>query len=191
LPELLRLPVADGVHTLVAPAPVLDATTAAVVDRAVAAARAEAFREGEAAGRAAAVDAADRAATAVVGALDGLHQEAVAQREEACRAVLELAVDLAGDVLGRTPPDDALAVLDRVRAVVAMLDDDPLEVRLHPEDHAALLAAEAAVGGRLRLVADPQVVPGDARVTGTWGGAELTRRALLAAAADARAEGRA
>jgi flagellar assembly protein FliH len=191
LPELLRVPVTDAVHTLLAPTPVLDPTTAAVVEQAVAAARAEAYREGEAAGRAAAIAAAERAVAAVTGALDGLQAEAAAQRDAACRADLELAAELATDVLDRTPPDDALVLLDRIRAVVAMLDDDPLEVRLHPDDLAALEPTGGALDGRLRCIPDPAVGPGEARIAGTWGGAALTRRALLDAAAAARAEGRA
>jgi flagellar biosynthesis/type III secretory pathway protein FliH len=140
LPEVLRLPVSDGVATLVAPTPVLDPATAAVLEQAVADAERRAFAAGERAGREAAVEAATRAAAAVGQALDVLHAEVIAQRAATCAADLDLAVALASEVLGRSPADDAVAVLDRVRDAVAMLDDDPLEVRLHPEDHAALAA---------------------------------------------------
>jgi flagellar assembly protein FliH len=189
LPELLRVPVTDGVRTLVAPAPVLDPATTAVVEQVASAARAEGFREGEAAGYAAAAATIERATSAILASLQQLHAEVVSQREAACHADLQLATSLAGDVLDRTPPVEALAGLDRVRAVVDRLDDDPLEARLHPDDHAAVVATEAALDGRLRLVADPSVAAGDARVVGTWGGAELTREAMLVAASAARAEG--
>ncbi|MFA9430931.1 hypothetical protein [Egicoccus sp. AB-alg2] len=180
--ELLRLTVSDDVRTLAPPAPVLDPATAAVLDRAVADARAQAYAEGEAAGR----RAAAAAATQVAGRLEALLQETLAQRDAARTADLALAAELASEVLAATPPTPALDLLDRAREAAALLDDDPLEVRLHPDDHAAL--AGAPLDARLRLSADPAVARGDARLVGTWGGAEVTRAALLQAVTALRVE---
>jgi flagellar biosynthesis/type III secretory pathway protein FliH len=180
LPEVLRIEVADGVRRLGAPDPVLDPAMASVVAAAAADAEARGYREGERAGRGAAEAAAQRGAAAIAGAVQAVHEEIRSQREAACRATLEVAERLAREVVGRTPPDDAMVVLDRVRQVIAALDDDRLEIRVHPDDEAAL--AGHLDDARLQLVADSSVAPGDARVLGAWGGAELTREALLAAA---------
>jgi flagellar biosynthesis/type III secretory pathway protein FliH len=180
LPEVLRIEVGDEVRRLGAPDPVLDPAMAAIVESAAAAAEGHGYREGERAGRAAAEAAAERGAAAIVDAVQGVRDEIRSQREAACRATLDVAERLAREVVGRTPPDDAMVVLDRVRQVIDALDDDHLEIRVHPDDEAAL--AGHLDDARLQLVADPSVASGDARVLGAWGGAELTREALLAAA---------
>lgn len=185
MPEVLRLDVAaDAVRSLTGPTPVLDPTTAAVVEQAVAEAQRRAYAEGEAAGRRAAVDEATSAATRIVtalgGAIDQLMAELAGQREAATTASLQLARVVAAAVVGATPPPEALALSDRIHDAVRLLDDDPLQVRVNPADAAALegLLSEP----RLALVADASVAAGDARVVGQHGGAELTRAALLDAA---------
>jgi flagellar biosynthesis/type III secretory pathway protein FliH len=180
LPEVLRIEVGDEVRRLGAPDPVLDPAMAAIVESSAAEAEARGRREGERAGRAAAEAAAQRGAAAIAGALQAVHEEIRSQREAACRATLEVAERLAREVVGRTPPDEATVVLDRVRQVVEALDDDRLEIRVHPDDQAAL--APHLDDARLHLVADASVAVGDARVLGAWGGAELTREAMLSAA---------
>jgi flagellar assembly protein FliH len=187
LPEVLQLSVADdAVRTLPAPGVVLDARSADAVERAVEAAlddaRAQAFREGEAAGRAATVEAAERGAAA----LTQLRHELADQRAAATAASLELATAVAAAVLDRTPPDDALLVLERVRRAVALLDDAPLQVHLHPADHAVLAGMVLPPG--VEPVADPSLGSGSARLRGAHGGAELTRSALFAAALEALGE---
>lgn len=186
--DVISLPVADTVRTLAPPAAVLDPAMADLLATAVAEAEARGRREGEVAGRTATLSALDSTVAAITAALQTVHAEVVAQREAACEASVELATAVAREVVAAVPPDAATVVLDRVRAAAASLDDDPLEVRLHPDDHALL--ADAPVDARLRLVADPALAPGDARVAGRWGRAELTRSALLEAAlAQLTAEG--
>lgn len=187
MPEVLRLEVSEDVGTpLGSPTPVLDPPTAKLVEQAAATARRQGRREGEKAGRA----AADQAAKGVLDAVRSIQAELAAQRAEALRASAELAQLLATAVLDATPPPDALAVLDRVREAVAGLDDDHLEVHLNRDDHAMLTADESVFAGqRLTLVADRALKPGEARIVGSFGGAELTRAALLAAAMDVFAAG--
>jgi flagellar biosynthesis/type III secretory pathway protein FliH len=188
LPEILHLTVDENrVHTLRGPVAVLDTATNAVLETAVAEAADRAYREGEAAGRAAAVDAADRAAAAVVGALHELLAEVRSQVQVATQLNLDFAAEVATAVLERTPPDEALTVIDRVRRAVDALDELPLQVRLHPDDAAALTTA--ATEG-LELVVDPSVDRGDARVVGANSGAELTRLTMVAAAVTVIAQGR-
>ena len=176
MPELLRAEIV-GEARLGAPEPALDPATAAVVEQQAAAAYARGRAEGERAGRAAASEEAKRAADAVAGCVEALYDETLAQREAATAATLELARQLALEVLARTPPDDAFVVLERVREAAAALDDVPLEVRLHPADHATLQGVSA--DGRLQFVADAAIAAGEARLSGAWGGAEITRAGLL------------
>jgi flagellar biosynthesis/type III secretory pathway protein FliH len=187
LPEILHVTIDDtAVHRLGAPQATLDASTMAVLEAKVAEAGAKAYADGEAAGRAAAAASAARTAQAVEAAVARVHAELVAQREQATRLQLDVAATLAEAVLGRVAPDDAQVVLTRVQAAMALLDDPELTLHLHPEDHAVLV--EHTIPG-VTLQADPSVALGDARITGAYAGAELTRTALLAAVVEALREG--
>lgn len=185
--EILHLELdTSATRTLRRPEAVLDPATAAVVDTAVAAARDEAHAQGREAGRREAAASLGQAATAVTGAIAALHEELRTQRDAATAASLDVARAAAGAVLGRTPPDDALEVLERVRAACALLDAEVLEVRLHPEDHAAIGELADDV---VRLVADAAVAPGEARIDGAFCSTDLRRAALLEAALTVLGEG--
>ncbi|WP_052668820.1 hypothetical protein [Nitriliruptor alkaliphilus] len=179
MPEVLRGTVVGG-STLVAPAPVWDAVTAAAVAAERDDAERRGYQRGVADGRAEASADVARVAAALAGLLDRVYAEVAAQRDAAVAIDLDLVRATVDAVLGSAPPAAATAVLDRVRDAAAMLDDPTLEVRLHPSDHAAV--AGAALDPRLDLVADATVEPGDATVTGTWGQADLRRAALRDAA---------
>lgn len=189
MPEVLRLDIPAGAsRCLVQPRAALDPATTAEVERQVAAARAQAYAEGERAGREAARAEVATALAAVERAAGAVRTEIEAQRAEATRASLALAEAVATAVVDATPPAEALQLLARVEEAAAALDDDPIRVVLSPGDHAAL--SEAPLGDRrLELVADPRLQPGQARLEGSFGGAELTREALLAAALEVLAEG--
>lgn len=179
--DILHLAVDDGrVRTLQVPAARLDPATQQVVDAEVDAARRAAFAEGEVSGRALAADDLARAVDAVSGALGRVHRELTEQRDQATAASLEVAHAAASVVLDRTPPADALEVLERVREASRILDAEAFTVAVHPDD-AAVLEELPAIAG-LRWVADASLPPGEARIETEHGGADLTRRALLDAA---------
>ena len=189
MPEVLRLDVPAGVsRPLVQPRAALDPATTAEVERQVAAARAQAYAEGERAGREAARAELATTVAAVERAAGAVRAELEAQRAEATRASLALAEAVATAVVDATPPAEALALLGRVEVAATALDDDPIRVALSAADHAAL--ADAPLGDRrLELVADPRLQPGEARLEGSFGGADLTRGALLTAALEVLGEG--
>ena len=197
MPEVLRLDIPAGAtRCLVQPRAALDPATTAEVERQVAAARAQAYAEGERAGREAARAELAAAVAAVERAAGAVRTELEAQRAEATRASLALAEAVATAVVDATPPAEALALLARVEEAAAALDDDPIRVSLSAADHAALSAAssdastEASIADRrLELVADPRLQPGQARLEGSFGGTDLTRRALLTAALEVLGEG--
>jgi flagellar biosynthesis/type III secretory pathway protein FliH len=188
LSDILQLRVDDSVtRTLQIPGAVLDPSTQRVVDAAVASAREEAFADGVEAGVAMAADHIERAASAIVGALADVHTELIAQRDAATAASLDLARATASAVLDRTPPSEALELLDTIRDTVALLDADELSVRVNPDDQLVLGELPHIPG--LTFVADPSVATGEATIDGRHGGADLTREALLDAALAALGEG--
>ena len=189
MPEVLRLDIPAGAtRSLAQPRAALDPATTAEVERRVAAARAAAYQEGERAGREAARAELATAVAAVERAAGAVRTELETQRAEATRASLTLAEAVATAVVDATPPAEALALLARVEEAAAALDDDPIRVSLSTADHAAL--SDEAVGDRrLELVADPRLKSGQARLEGSFGGADLTRRALLTAALEVLGEG--
>lgn len=170
----------SSVRALAAPGAVLDPATAQVLEQAVAEAEERGRRDGERAGREAAAAEVARAVTAVTDALEHVTRELTDARVLAAATNLDAVRTVAEAVLGRTPPAEALEVLDRVRAAVDLLDADRMEVRLHPIDHQVL--DDAVDDDRLQLVADPKVAQGDAVVGTSVAGARLTRAALLEAA---------
>ncbi len=179
--EILRQTISGEPHRLVQPRPRLDAVTARHVDELVTEAEARGRRAGEAAGAGAARVAAQRAATAVIARLDDVAEALGAHRRELTAASTELARRVCDAVLARTPPDEASAVLGRVQEAVAALDEEAIEVRLNPDDHAVLGEAVLA-DRRLALVADGAVARGDAVLAGRHAGVDLTRAALVEAA---------
>ncbi len=179
--DILRLDVDESdVRPLRTPAAVLDPATSAVVDQVVAAARAEAYAQGEAAGRAAAVAELGVVNEGIEASLQALHSALHEQRAETTAASLQLAEAVATAVLDRTPPAEATEIAARVREAISHLDPDELRVAVHPEDH-ALLAVDGLPQGA-EWIADPSLARGEARIAGPYGGAELTRAALLQAA---------
>lgn len=187
MPEVLRTDVAVERHRLVGPRPVWDPATRDAVDLEVAAAQARGHAAGQIAGRRDAEQATARVVATLGAALDTLHAEVVAQRAAAATADLAVVEAVLAAVLDVCPPAAATTVLDRVREAAALLDDDVLEVRLSPDDLAVV--AGASLDPRLRPIADPTLAPGDARVAGSWGRAELTRRELTRVALDAVSSG--
>lgn len=98
--------------------------------------------------------------------------------------VVGLAVEIARRVLGREPSEETTLLAGRVEQALAALDDSPLTISVHPSD---LEATAAGVADREGVSAspDPSLRPGEARITGPWSRADLTREAGLAAIAGA------
>lgn len=175
----------DDTQHLAAPERRVDAGTRALIDRL----EAEAYRRGHADGEHAAVAAATAAAERATAALrpllaqlsTGLEQ----LRGDRVRADVGLAMEIAEHVVGAAPSLDAEVLADRVHAAVAELSDPDLEVRVAPQQVAAVTEALASTGDRhVHVAGDPAVPEGEARVEGRWGRAELTREAAMSAVRD-------
>ena len=140
--------------------------------------RAEAFeagrREGFAAGRADMAGAAER----VQAALAGATAEVLQMRSDCVHETLDAAFEVAEFVLGRAPHDDPESLMPRIEDALRNLDDEELAVAIHPQDWDAVSAAVRMPPG-VTIERDPSLRPGEARVTGRWATADLTREAAL------------
>ncbi|HVL98956.1 MAG TPA: FliH/SctL family protein [Egibacteraceae bacterium] len=175
--ELLTRPtVLAEPRPIAGPAPALDAFTRARVDEAAAAAYAQGLRDGAEAARAEAVAAARRLVGVLEAACAGVVAEVRALRLAQVDADVELAEAIAEAVLGHEPSDGAAVLIQRVRAALGRLDDPELTVHANPGDVPALAPALRAEAG-VAVVADPGLPAGEARITGRWARAELTRAA--------------
>jgi flagellar biosynthesis/type III secretory pathway protein FliH len=179
---LSRLLTSPGVEvearTLGAPDPALDTAARAAMEHAVA----EAYARGRRDGAAEAGAAVDQAAGRVVAALQRADADL---RAVAAAADVALARAIAGAVVDREPSDDGAALLARVGAALAALDDEAVVVHLSPAEAPVLRDAvarqAAAVGAPVEVVADAAVPPGEALLAGRWARADLTRAGAWAA----------
>ena len=151
------------------------------VEQLIEQAQAEAFeagrREGLAAGRAETADVARRVEASVAGAAADL----VRMRTECVRQAIDAGIEVAEFVLGRAPHDDGATLAPRIEAALNNLDDEELLVMIHPQDWDAISAAVRLPNG-VTMERDPSLRPGEARISGRWARAELTREAALAVA---------
>jgi flagellar assembly protein FliH len=121
-------------------------------------------REREAAARRAAEQAGARAGSALAAlraAADRLDAREAPRLDEVADAVLHAALLLAQDLLGHeltTTGETATSALRRALGAVGAAR--PVQVRLHPDDVAALEGVEVPTG--VTLTADPALVRGDA-----------------------------
>jgi flagellar biosynthesis/type III secretory pathway protein FliH len=107
-----------------------------------------------------------------------------ASREDQAAAVVAAALELAAEIVGRAPPIDGDVLAERIRDALSAVDERELTLHLSREDHAALGEAMASRFD-LAVAADAALAPGEARLTGAWARAELTREAAVGAIREA------
>ncbi len=149
--------------------------------------RAEAFeagrREGFAAGQADMASTADRVQNAIAGAASDL----VRMRAECVKDAIDTGFDVAEFVLSRTPHDDGESLIPRIESALHDLDEEELAVVIHPQDWDVVSSAVRLPNG-VTIDRDPSLRPGEARISGRWASAELTREAALEVARDVLGE---
>jgi len=167
---------------LAAPGPALDDYTEELVARRSAEAYARGMADGAVQAQEQARAGAREVAARVLAGVDAVGQAAAGQVREvlAARAdeVVDLALAVATEVLGREPHDGGLALAARVADALAHLDDPTLRVAVSPVD--ADVVASALPGSAVTVVADASLAPGEARLAGEWARADLTREAIWA-----------
>ncbi len=152
----------------------VDDATASLIEEARAEAFAAGRREGVAAGRAEMEGAISRVDAALRAAVQGLHD----YRSRAVTETLEAALEVASFVVGELPPDEGVALARRIQDAVAGLDDEDMVVAIHPQDWDAVGDTVRLPNG-MTMERDPSLRPGEARISGRWATAELTREAAL------------
>jgi len=178
----MRQPVMQLEQLLVAvPDPTsIDPVVRASVDEATAVAYERGFADGMNAGRREAYAEADELANVIrTASLDAAVRLAEARAARSFE-VIELALTITEQILGREPHDGGLVLLDRLRSALENLDDEPLRIFCHPED--APVIERGIVGARnVRVEPDDLLQPGEARVQGPWSQADLTFAGALEA----------
>ena len=118
-----------------------------------------------------AVSRVDAALRAAVQGLEDYRSRAVAE-------TLDAALEVATFVVGELPPDEGGALARRIQDAVTSLDDEEMVVAIHPQDWDAVSERVRLPNG-MRMERDPALRPGEARISGRWATAELTREAAL------------
>jgi flagellar biosynthesis/type III secretory pathway protein FliH len=168
--------------------PSLDPVVRAVIDRAAAAAYERGHREGREVGRREGRDAVARLGEVVAKSAADLVAAVRSMRVEQATGTVDLATAIAAHVLDREPGDGGEALLGRVRSWLAEIDGGPVELAVSDVDAEVMATAVSAIaggidrsgaadGGGVTVVVDPTLVAGEARLTGAWSLAELSRAA--------------
>ncbi len=152
----------------------VDDSTADLIEQVRAEAFAEGRREGFVAGRADMEGAISRVDTALQTSVRDLRS----YRAQAVDEILNAALEVAEFIVGQLPPDDGAAIAARVRDAITNLDDEDMVVTIHPQDWDAVSDRVRLPNG-VTMQRDPSLRPGEARVSGRWATAELTREAAI------------
>lgn len=176
---LADTPLAAEPTVLAPPSRELDDATRQLLDRERAAAHAAGVEEGFAR----ATEQARRETAVLAAAVRGATAEVVAtlaaQHDALATALGERVLAATAAVLGREPDDDGRALVERLVAVVAELDDPQLVVRI--AGARAGLVAEALADDAVEVVDDATLGPDEARISGAFVDVDLRVGTLLAA----------
>jgi len=152
----------------------VDDATAQLIEEA----RAEAFAAGRGEGVAAGRAEMEGAIARVEAALHAAVQDLNDYRARAVAETLDAALEVAEFVVGMLPPDEGAALARRIEDAVAGLDDEDMVVAIHPQDWDSVRESVRLPNG-MTMERDPSLRPGEARISGRWATAELTREAAL------------
>lgn len=156
------------------------------IERITAAAHAEGFEAGRAEGFASGQSEVRRLVAQFEGIVDNLARPLAKLEDEVVAALSQLAVQVAGTLIGRAYEDDPVLLADLIREALDAVGPGQreVEVRLHPDDIGAL-APVLPLMPDARLTADTTLARGDVRVNAESVRIDGTRETRLRAALDA------
>jgi flagellar biosynthesis/type III secretory pathway protein FliH len=148
----------------------------------------EAYDRGKRDGRIEGAKASDAAAialgTAIQGAIDAALVDLRSLQHERVSFLIAEAVAIAEFVVGRELSSDNESLIPRIEAALEALDDEPLTVHVAPQD-VEVVGRALGANPTATVSADPELRPGEARVSGPWADADLTMRAAIETAREA------
>lgn len=160
--------------TVAVPDPMaIDPVVRARVEEATSLAYERGFAEGMAAGRREAFASAETIADMIRGAAADASAAMEAARQDRAAEVVQVALAIAEQVMGREPHDGGIVLLQRLQDALERLDDAPLRVWVSPADLDVVRDGIGDVHGVV-VEEDAALQPGEARVRGPWSRAELS-----------------
>jgi len=168
-------------RVLIAPSAADDPTLRAILAQEVDAAYQRGRTEGEVAGRMATEAESQRIAQALRAAVETANELAAATEAALAARLRDLAVEVATAVVGELP-EEQLNLVTRVTEAIEALDDRPLTVLVNPGNVDLVNAARVL---DVEVVGDPLLGPGEARIHGRFGDADLTWQAVWHAVREA------
>ncbi len=130
--------------------------------------------EGEARGRAEAEATGSALAASVAQALQVARSSSDRIASELAGRCNEIALAAARMIVGEVD-EAAEGIVHRVRTALAVVDERPVVVKVHPDD---VEAVRTAGGHEVEVEIDPSLQRGEARVGGRWCDADLTWAAI-------------
>jgi len=127
--------------------------------------------------------------------LDGMRSARSEMLEPTADEVLELALELAGKIVGRLAADITVARANMAKALELACPSGRITVRVNPGQlnrlakHFKGLVEAMALDGQVRMVADPEVTPGGVKLTTARGEIDATVETQLAKVAAALVRG--
>lgn len=168
-------------RVLGSPEPAADPVVRRLIDQAADEAYARGAREAAAQARQAAAESSQRLLGTMEPAVRDLADQVRGLRADRAHADTELALAIATSVLGHEPSPDASELASGIRTALAHLDEAEVVVRVNPADAGGLQELLADDADVVSVLPDPAVEVGTARVTGSFGRADVGRDAALAA----------
>lgn len=150
--------------------------TQAEVEMALAEAYQRGHQDGVVQGRRDATAHIEALSTSIVAAFEATTAEVREVVHTEADGRLRASLDIAEFVLGSVPEVDHAELLRRIERAIADIDDEPLTLHLSEADHGTL---DTVGFGSMRVVVDPGLLQGEAKVTGPWSVANLSRDAAL------------
>lgn len=141
-------------------------------------------RDGMAAGAKATDEAIDRLGATIESAVQGALAELRALQSDRISRLIGEALAIAEFVVGHSASVTTETLVMRIESVLSALDDEPLEIHVAPTEVDSVTEA-LGTGDTVRVVADSTLAPGEARVSGPWANADLTKEAAFAAVREA------
>jgi flagellar biosynthesis/type III secretory pathway protein FliH len=163
-PRLTQVKVSTGSRVIGDPQ--LALPTPQAIEEANAAAYQRGHQDGRAAGLREASSQAEQLHRSLIDSTTQLARTQRDQRQQLLAGLIDLATDIAGVIIGRTPHDGGAAVADRLQTLMHESAKPPLRVEVSESDHASM--EQVLTPHDTAVAMAPDLSAGDIRVIGEW-----------------------